>query len=208
MDEESRYEEPKTKLGIFIIFGLIVIFVITFFVGDIKFGSTGINDWGFRFLLLSFIYILALAIPQIYNYILRSRFLNLKNVSITQWDKNVISPAKIIEIDVTAIFGILILVTILSLDSTSQFDKSACVANQQNPDSQYADTLPPLGRGFVLMTCVNPSVLMANVSGTVVMIFSLSAIAVAISKFIEVGIRIMVGGFVYLFLAMLILAYI
>jgi hypothetical protein len=215
--EKREREEEKSKVWIYVMAGLLAMFLISYAIPkELTLPTgTGINDNGFRFLLLTLIYMVAFSTPNIYNFILHSRFLNLKKISLTHKGKNEISPSNIIQIDVTAIFGVLILMTILSLDSsrtdqsTAGFNEVGCQEYRDDPEKnpEFPKTLPPFGRGLVILTCMDPNVLTVHVTGTIVMIFAFSAIAVMIIRYIEVGIRLLVGGFVYLFLAMLVLTY-
>ena len=144
-----------------------------------------VNNQGFRFLLLSIIYIIGFSTHYIYNRVLSLGF--LKDRSITLIGKGGLESRDIIQINATVITGALILLTLLS---------------------QIDETSPPLlATHLGLWLGVSSNIVIADMTGTVVIIFAFSAIAVSIIKDIEVGRRLMVAGFVYLFFGILALTY-
>jgi hypothetical protein len=86
------------------------------------------------------------------------------------------SATEIITIDATVIAGSIVFLTLLGI-------------SQQLPGSSLSNVL---GIG-------DPRSLFSLITATIVAIFAFSAIGASIVKDVEVGRRLMVGGFVYLF---------
>ena len=178
--EKTQYKEEENKLWIIAVALLVGVIIGSFFIP-----SEILNTQGFRFLLLSIIYIIGFSTPYIYNRILRLP--GLKDSSFTHLVKTGLEPRDIIQINATVVTGALILLTLLS--------------------QQGQSTSPTLARHLSTWMGVDSNVLIADMTGTTVIIFGFSAIAVSIIKDIEVGRRLMVAGFVYLFFAILTLTY-
>jgi hypothetical protein len=89
----------------------------------------------------------------------------------------------IIRINTTVIAGALILLTLLRSTSSG------------------------LGSTMASLSHMSADQLIASMIGIIVLIFAFSSIAVSIFSYIEIGRRLMVAGFVYLFLAILALTY-
>jgi len=92
---------------------------------------------------------------------------------------------QIIAIDGTVIAGALILLTLLS---------------SVNPNA-----LP--GRGTAMILDITTGDLIPTITATIVVVFAFSAVAASIIEEIEVGRRLMVTGFVFLFFAILSITY-
>jgi hypothetical protein len=123
-------------------------------------------------------YIISFASPSIYKRVLQIG--TLKQMSVVHRVRQLES-RDIIQIDATVIAGALVLLTLSS----------------------------SLGVGGYLahLLGIQASTVIVNATGTIVVIFASSAIAVSIFRYTEIGRRIMVAGFVYLFFVMLILTF-
>lgn len=121
---------------------------------------------------LSLVYIAAFCSPSIYPAILRIGY--LRNISLRYYRK--MSVTEIITIDATVIAGSIVFLTLLGI-------------SQQLPGSSLSNVL---GIG-------DPRSLFSLITATIVAIFAFSAIGASIVKDVEVGRRLMVGGFVYVF---------
>jgi hypothetical protein len=133
---------------------------------------------GFPYLGLVMAYIISFTTPSIYNRVLKIG--KLKDISVKDSVRD-LEARDIIQIDATVIAGALVLLTLSS----------------------------SLGVGGYLahVLGVQSVTVITNVTGAIVLIFAFSAVAVSIFRYIEIGRRLMVAGFVYLFFAMLVLTF-
>lgn len=136
---------------------------------------------GIPYLALSLAYIIAFTTPSIYKRVLQAG--PLEQISVTHRVRQ-LEAKDIMQINATVIAGALILLTLLQFSSTIG-----------------------LGSNLALYLGMSANQMIACLTGTVVLIFAFSAIAVSIFRYTEIGRRLMVAGFVYLFFAILALTY-
>jgi hypothetical protein len=137
------------------------------------------------------VYVIVFCLPpkkSLYSWILRK----LKRWDLTDQEPtgdpkspySKLQPRDIIQIDATVIAGALILLTLTSFDTPGKPSSIAHVCQMT---------------GLNLQSPV--------ITATIVSIFAFSAIATSICEKIEVGRRLMIAGFVYIFWAILLLTY-
>ena len=133
---------------------------------------------GLPYLGLVMAYVISFTTPSIWKRVLQIG--KLKQISVTHRARE-LEAKDIIQIDATVIAGALVLLSISS----------------------------SLGVGGYLahVLGIQAATVIANVTGAIVLIFAFSAVAVSIFRYIEIGRRVMVAGFVYLFFAMLVLTF-
>lgn len=130
---------------------------------------------------ISILYIVAFCSPSIYPRVLRIGYLRTFSL---QSDRK-LTFGDIMQIDATVIVGSLIFLTLTGINEEEQLLPSTTLSH---------------------LLGVNPQEMLSLITATIVAIFAFSAIATCIVNDIEVGRRIMVGGFVYLFFTIFLVA--
>jgi hypothetical protein len=166
----------------------------------------------FSIFLGSIAYIGAFCTPFIYNKILDS--VKFKRIVPTRIRESNIEAKEIIQIDATIITGFLIFLTLVtSLSSTESQTISTIVKDIAKKDnipiqkSSDSESDSSLGAHLAEFGHTTRPALLSNITGTIIIIFAFSAISASIFRSSEIGRRLMVAGFIYIFFAIIPLTY-